>query len=303
MLPKGIRAKHGRYYLVRRHGARTLWIGLTRVSEGPQALQAALAEQGLPTTVRTVGDLVRSFLADDTLQLAPATRAEYVRSAHAKILPELGRLDIGTLTPALVARYLERGRRAGRAVAANRERAVLSSAYEWGMRNGHAESNPCRGVRRNRESPARVYVTDEQYLAAYRRAPTALRNLMHVGYLTGLRLSDLCRLRRDWLTEDGIELVESKTGKRRLIEWQPFLRLAVERALGYAGGSPFVLVAVRGQAWQPWAVQSAWKRLAPGFPFRAIRAKAATDSPHNTLGHQGQMLARYVRRERLRPVA
>jgi hypothetical protein len=83
----------------------------------------------------------------------------------------------------------------------------------------------------------------------------------------------------------------------------PFLRIAVARAEDYAEASPFLLVAARGQPWQPWAVQSAWKRLKPGFPFRAIRAKAATDSKHNTLGHSGQMLSRYVRRERLRPVA
>lgn len=253
--------------------------------------------------VRTVGDLLRAFLADETLPLAPQTRGEYIRCAHAALLPYFGRLHIQTLTTAMVATYLERGRRAGRSVSANREKAVLSSAYEWGMRNGHAETNPCRGVRRNREQPSRTYVTDEQYLDAYRRAPQCVRNLMHVGYLTGLRLSDLTTLRRSWLTEDGIELAESKTGKRRLIEWTPFLRSTVDRALDYAGASPYVLVAARGQPWAPWAVQSAWKRLKPGFPFRAIRAKAATDAKHNVLGHSGQMLSRYVRRERLRPVA
>jgi integrase len=303
MIPKGVTAKHGRYYLVRRSGARTHWIGLTRIEEGPKALQEALAKIESPHEPRTVGELIHAFLEDKSLGLAPATHGEYLRCAHASLIPALGRVDIHKLRPSMVATYLERGRRAGRAVSANRERAVLSSAFEWGMRNGYAESNPCRGVRRNRESPSRVYVTDEQYLAAYRRAPQCVRNLMHVGYLTGLRLSDLCSLRQSWVTSDGIELTESKTGKRRLIEWSPFLRPTIARALEYAGASPYVLVAARGQPWQPWAVQSAWKRVGAGFPFRAIRAKAATDSQHNTLGHQGQMLARYVRRERLRPVA
>lgn len=303
MLPKGVTLKHGRYYLRRRQGARSHWIGLSRIDEGPKALQEALARIDGPHDPRTVGELVQAFLADKTLGLAPATHGEYLRCAHAALLPALGRVEIGKLRPSMVATYLERGRRDRRAVSANRERAVLSSAYEWGMRNGFAEENPCRGVRRNRERPSRVYVTDEQYLAVYLRAPQCVRNLMHVGYLTGLRLSDLTTLRRAWLTEDGIELAESKTGKRRLIEWTPFLRSTVDRALDYAGASPYVLVAARGQPWAPWAVQSAWKRLKPGFPFRAIRAKAATDAKHNVLGHSGQMLSRYVRRERLRPVA
>lgn len=303
MLPKGVRIRHGRYYLVRRQGARTQWIGLTRVSNGVTALQEALSALDAPASVRSVGDLVRAFLADESLPLAPRTRSEYEKCAHKLLLPHFGRLGIESLSPAMVAHFLERGRRDGRPVLVNRARAALSSAYEWGMRNGYALSNPCRGVRRNRERPSRVYVTDEQYLDVYRRAPQCVRNLMHVGYLTGLRLSDLSRMQKSWLTPAGIELEESKTGKRRLIEWSPFLRATVERALDYAGDSKHVLVAARGQPWQPWAVQSAWKRLRPGFPFRAIRAKAATDAKHNVLGHSGQMLSRYVRRERLRPVA
>lgn len=303
MIPKGVILKHGRYYLRRRQGVRTLWIGLSRQEEGPGALQRALSELASAGVPRTVRDLVLAYLADDTLDLSPVTRAEYVRCSHASLLPALGRLQIDAVRPSMVATYLEQGRRKGRAVAANRDRAVLSSAFEWGLRNGHCESNPCRGVRRNRERPSRTYVTDAQYLDAYRRAPTCVRNLMHVGYLTGLRLSDLTRLKRSWITESGIELDESKTGKRRLIEWSRFLRAAVERAHDYAGGSAYVLVGSRGQPWSPWAVQSAWKRLNPGFTFRSIRAKAATDAKHNVLGHGGQMLQRYVRRERLQPVA
>ena len=304
LLPKGVHAKHGRFYLVRRRAGRRQWIALTEVAAGPEALRAALAAASAPERVETIGELLEAYINGGMDELASATRREYERCISARLVPVFGHMRIDALRPSHVARYLEDGRTAGRATLANRERAVLSSAYEWGMRRGHAEHNPVRGVRRNTERASRVYVTDASYLAAYQRATTSLRNLMHVGYLTGLRLVDLTRLRKEWLTPDGIELQESKTGHRRLVLMTPHLRLAIGRALDYSPPtSPYVLVAARGQPWREWAVQSAWKRLAPGFPFRALRAKAATDAQHNVLGHRGQMLARYVRRERLQPVA
>lgn len=304
MLPANVHVKHGRYYLVRRSAGTRAWIALTRVKEGPAALSEALSRLPAADRPEKISELLLAFLERGTAHLAHPTRREYERAVHSRLMRVFGRMPIGALKPSHVAQYLERGKRAGRPVLANRERAVLSSAYEFGMRNGYADSNPCRGVRRNRERPSRVYVTDEQYLAAYRAAPTALRNLMHVGYLTGLRLVDLTRLRWEWVTEHGILIEESKTGHRRVVERTHYLDLAIARARAYAPDrSPYVLVAGRGQPWSESAVQSAWKRLAPGFPFRAIRAKAATDAEHNVLGHRGQMLARYVRRESLRPVA
>ena len=120
-------------------------------------------------------------------------------------------------------------------------------------------------------------------------------------FLTGLRLTDLMALRVTDLTAEGILVTESKTGKRRLIEWSDRLRYFVERAAKRSGGS-YVLTNSRKEAWKLWAVQSAWKRLNPGFRFRDLRPKAASDADHNVLGHRGQMLGVYVRRERLKPV-
>jgi site-specific recombinase XerD len=304
-LPKGIREQHGRYYADRKVDGRRLWIPLTRVADGREALDCELERLAKGGTPRTIGDLLRRFKEEGMQELAPDTRREYGRSIDARLAPVFGAMLINDLRQKHVARFLEDGRRAHRAVMANRERAVLSAAYEFGMRNEWAELNPCRGVRRNRERPSRIYVTHEQYLDAYRRAPEAVRNLMHIGYLTGLRLSDLIRIRKDWIHDEGIFLTESKTGHRRLIKMTLYLRRALDRAIDYAPSqTPYLLVTARGATWQKWSVQSAWKRLRPGFPFRQIRAKAQTDARQkNVLGHSGQMLQRYTRYEELEPVA
>lgn len=304
-LPPGVHAKHGRYYRVIQQNKRRQWIPLSEVAEGQAALDEQLLLLATLSIPLTVEALLRRFQKGGMTDLAAETVHGYAHCIDRSLIPVFGHMRIIDLQPRHVAQFLERGKQNGRAVAANRDRAVLSSAYEFAMRSGWADANPCRGIRRNREKPSHVYVTHEQYLDAYRRAPGAVQNLMHVGYLTGLRLSDLMRLRKEWVSRAGIHLTESKTGHRRLIKMTPFLQRAIDRALLYSPEqSPLVLVANRGQPWEKWAFQSAWKRLAPGFTFRQIRAKAQTDGGgKNVLGHTGQMLQRYTRYEELDPVA
>jgi integrase len=293
----GIHQKHGRWYLVRQNR----WIALSRVEAGDRALREALALVEAPATPKTVGELLAAYLQQGTGELAPVTVKEYQRIVASRLLHHFGHMPIGAVNASHIAQYLERRKLDGAGYLGNRERAVLSSAYEFGLRRGFCTANPCRGIRRNTERPRQRYVDDKEFLAAFDQAPVAVQDLMAVGFLTGLRLTDLMALRVTDLTADGILVTESKTGKRRLIEWSDRLRYFVERAVKRSGGS-YVLTNSRKEAWKLWAVQSAWKRLNPGFRFRDLRPKAASDADHNVLGHRGQMLGVYVRRERLRPV-
>lgn len=293
----GIHQKHGRYYLVRRNK----WIALSRVDAGERALLEALANVEAPDTPRTVGELLAAYLQHGTAELADVTVREYRRIITSRLLHHFGHMPVDALQPGHVAQYLERRRQDGAAYLGNRERAVLSSAYEFGLRRGHVLANPCRGIRRNTERPRRRYVDDREFLEVFERAPVAVQDLMAVGFLTGMRLTDLTRLRVTDLTAEGILVTEKKTGKRRLHEWSDRLRYFIERAVARSGGS-YVLTNSRREAWKPSAVQSAWKRLGAPFRFRDLRPKAASDAAHNVLGHRGQMLSVYVRRERLRPV-
>lgn len=234
-------------------------------------------------------------------ELKPASRPEYVRIIQSRLMHHFGHMLPDDLESSHVAQYLEMRKRDGAPVGGNRERAVLGSVLSWGMRFGWVSRNPCNGVRRNREAPARRYIEDQEFREALDRASPAIVDLLAVAYLTGLRQTDLRLLRREAITKDGIRLRQSKDGKLRLIEWTPTLRTFVERALERSKGQ-FVFVSARGKPWTVWGLQSAMRRLGPGFQFRAIRAKAASDAGHNVLGHDAGMLARYVRAQRLRPV-
>ena len=124
---------------------------------------------------------------------------------------------------------LEKRKRASRAHGYC-ERAVLSAAYEFGLRNGYATSNPCRGVRRNKEKPRKRYVTTPELQAALDKAPMQFQELLAAAYYTGLRQADLLALRISDLRKDGIYVTESKTGRARIIEWSPELRKLIDGA-------------------------------------------------------------------------
>lgn len=266
-----------------------------------RALNSALSLLDQPSKPRTIEDLLQAYKRDGIEHLSPVTRKHYTMLIDTVLIPVFGGGRIGALTPAMIAQYLQKGVENGRAVAANRERSVLGSAYNYAMRRGLAEANPTLGVRRNTERPARRYVTDKEFRMLVLRAPAPFRLLVWTAYLTGMRLTDLVLLSRNQVTKQGLEVTESKTGKRRLYTWTPLLRCVIDRALARSRCDR-VLTNRFGKPWGQWAVSSQMRRQAPGFRFRDLRPKAASDAEHNVLGHSGQMLTRYVRRETLRPV-
>src|SRR5574343_236653 len=209
-IPKGVYQKNGRWYRV----VRNKWIALTRVDEGLVALRRALRDTPSTPLPKTVGELLGCYLPQ--AEIAPGTRREYERIADTRLAHHFGAMPISALTPAHVAMYLEKRKRDGHPHMGNRERAVLSAAYEFAMRQGWANGNPCRGVRRNRETPRRRYVTDAEFLEAFEAAPEPLQDVLALALLTGLRQGDLRALRRQDWKEDGLYVRESKTGKLRI---------------------------------------------------------------------------------------
>lgn len=154
---------------------------------------------------------------------------------------------------------------------------------------------------RNKETPPKRYVTDDEFLEAFNKSPVAFQDLLVVALLTGLRQGDLREMRRSQLSEDGMRLTQSKDGKRRLIQWSDALSFFVNRAVERFH-SDYVLTNTRGQKWGEWAIQSSMRRLAVDWTFHDIRAKAASDAEHNVLGHNQAMLAVYKRAETVRPL-
>lgn len=295
-LPPGVHEKHGRFYWVNRNK----WHPLTRRDEGEIALLEAYYRltQNDP---RTMAGVMIAYLQDGMGELKPITRAKYRQAIISRLIPYCGHMLRNSMKSTHVAQFLEARRRAGAATAGNRERAVLASVINYGMRRGWIESNPCHGVPRNKERPDSRYVEHDELVPALDRAPAPLYEILAAAYLTGLRQTDLRVMKKTQITEDGIEVTESKTGKHRTIEWTPTLRKIISAAL-VRSEIDYVFTTTRGLPWSVWGLQSAMRRFDAGFRFRDLRPKAASDAKHNVLGHAAGMLGRYKRRERLKPV-
>lgn len=296
MLPPKVHEKNGRYYYVHRNK----WHPLSRIDEGATALYTALQEWTSDRPA-TYGQLMNLYIARALPELKAASRPEYVRIINARLQHHFGHVVLNALESSHVAQYLQMRKVEGAPIGGNREKAVLGSIISWGMRFGWVSSNPCHGVRRNREAPSKIYVEDQTLVEVLNRAPEPLQDLLAVAYLTGLRQGDLRIMTKDAITEKGIRLVQSKDGKEREIAWSQALKYFMERALARSPG-PFVFVGERGRPFSMDGLQSAMRRLDAGFRFRDLRPKAATDAEHNILGHKAQMLGVYVRRSRIKPV-
>src|SRR5260363_426033 len=71
-------------------------------------------------------------------------------------------------------------------VRVNREKACLSSCFTWLIRCGEAgvKTNPCSGVRCNREAKRERYVAHEEFAAVYALAVKPVQILMDLIYRT-----------------------------------------------------------------------------------------------------------------------
>jgi integrase len=295
-LPPKVHEKHGRYYYVHKNK----WHPLTSVDEGSTKLYEALQAHTNSKPI-TYGEVMILYIARAVPKLKPASQPEYIRIIQNRLMHAFGHMLLDTLQSSHIAKYLQAREDQGAPIGGNREKAVLGSVISWGMRFGWCGYNPCFGVRRNKETPSRVYVSDKLLRDVVDRATPALQNLLSVAFLTGLRQTDLITLKRKNIKTEGIELRQSKDGKLRMITWSPALKHFVDKALARSE-CDHVFVGMSGKPWSVDGLQSAMRRLAPGFRFRELRPKAASDAEHNVLGHDAQMLSRYVRAQRLKPV-
>lgn len=175
-------------------------------------------------------------------------------------------------------------------ITANRIIALLSHIYTFAIRRGLATSNPCRDVRRNKESPRRVYVTDDMFAAALRDAPPRIALALELAYITGQRMADVLKLRWDDVRDDGVYFKQNKTGKELLLSYTPRLDQVLTRCQAVSRGSTHVLINKRGQPWTCDGFKTSWQKFirtkSYRFQFRDIRKKSGNDGQgHLHLGN------------------
>lgn len=293
----GVTEKDGRYYKV----IANKWKGLSRIDEGINPLLRALYELD-PLKPGTIKELIAVYRAVGMDELKPATRKDY-HNILTRLDHHFGHMHHGSLKTNQCAHFLEVAKKAGRGTRANRELAVLSSVFEFGLRNEYVESNPCRGIRRNKERPRKRMVSDAEFLEGFEQANEAFQDLIAADFLSGVRQTDIISWKRaEHVTRQRVDYVQSKTGKRHIIEMTDALWFFINRAMRRFPGGEFVFLNTDGQPWTPSAINSQKRRLGLDWCFKDLRAKAQTDSPHSVLGHGIALETLYRKELKTRPV-
>lgn len=289
-LPAGV-YRHGKKYRMRVYiDGRPAWKDLGGKLEQALSEYARTLNQ---TTPGTIGDGIDRYVDEYLEQLARDTR----RTEK----PRLERLKrvFGHMHPdGLVARDIYAYMDQRPPYAGNKEVSRLSAVYQKMIRWGMASTNPCRGIERNREPARNRYVTDEELETALavcldqafhgRRSAAVVYGVMRLEALTGRRESDILRLKKSDITDDGLQFLEGKTGKKTVFDITPELGRAIQeikRIARVKQPSFFVLPNRDGEQCSTGSFNRAWQSLRPVLeaagvePFqpRDIRAKFATD--------------------------
>lgn len=240
----------------------------------------------------------RGELADATVQM---------RKGHLKNLRRsFGMLIPARIRPKDIAAYHDA--RAGQSlIQSNRELSTLSVVFDFAIRWGYLDRNPCENIRKHREHPRDRYVEDWEVTKVIRHARQRypyIPRIMAMMLITGQDKRSVILLERHQIKKDGIEFRRHKTGKRILVEWTPTMRRIVKEALREhqkvknirvflnARGSPLTLTGFES-AWGK-VMRKLVERGVLEQPFRPhdLRAKNYSDQDNwRLLGHSARATA------------
>lgn len=233
----------------------------------------------------TVGQLWRLYEKTPAFTgLAEGTRRVY-RECWAALAKVFEHGVAAQIRPADVARYL-RVERADAPVVANREVAVLSNLLNLAVERGDIDRNPCKEVRRNKESPRTrlVEAKELQDFVAWAlhqgKSAVVLVSMAQFAALTGNRRAEFLQLHWPQVDEHIIRLQRAKQhggrAKRELVAISEALRTVLERVKaqeGYSPIGPVFRAPKTNNHYSERGFKTMWNRLMAG----AIKAKVVED--------------------------
>lgn len=154
----------------------------------------------------------------------PSTRKVTARMVTVRLLPAFGSLPLDRITRAAVTRWFDECSRTTPG-AANRALNMLSRILKHAIVCGYLQTNPARGIKWNPGAKLTRFLSREEVRRLHQaldrhgrgRASRALQaDVIRLLLLTGCRKSEILTLRWQDVDADAINLVDAKTGPRRV---------------------------------------------------------------------------------------
>lgn len=299
-LPERVYIKHGVYYFVDKDNK---WHKLGKTFPEAMARWAEIIDK--PARVTKMNDLFDRYM----LEVAPKKAKATYKTNLREIKPL--RIAFGNFAPddinqVLVYQYKDARANAGAPVAANREKALISAIFSKAIEWGITRDNPCRHVKRNKESPRQHTPTDEEIEAVKGVASDVGKGMAWLSRLTALRMTDLLTFKLTSITEAGIELVLSKTEVRWECEWDEQLRACIDfiKKIKRPIKSMYLFCNRKGQPYTLDGFESIWQRdmqravenkvIETRFQFRDLRRKALREAEKKYGKDYARMLAGHL---------
>ncbi len=281
--------KSGFSYRYHPIGAKPIALGRDREA----AIRKVLDLNGDNSDRGTVGELWRLYLeSPDWTNLSDASHDDY-RQSSKQLLPVFGSMRAASIRPAHLNKYL-RVHRKGAPVRANREVALLSNLLNLAVNRGDLDANPCKQVRRNKETPrpeAPAVDALAAFLAWARPIAPTLAGMAEFAALAGSRRMEFLRLQWTQVSSEAVRLIRGKQRNGRevvdVVAMSPALWDLLER-LRPAGArvGPVFPTHRKPQPYTESGFKSMWNKLivralAEGvidrrFTFHDLRAYYAT---------------------------
>ena len=244
------------------------------------------------------------------------TQEEYTRQLNT-LVSVFGAMPLEAITPFHVRQYL---RERGAPVAANREKALLSTVYnharEWGYTSA---PNPCAGVKGHKETGRDRDVEDDEYMMVYDVACQPLKDAMDLAYCIGQRPADVLKCLRTDIKNGALWIRQNKTTTPLRFEIVGELKALIDRMLDRSAKLPPGVVKslhlVQNEIGQEVTYASlkyrfTKARAAAGveyYQFRDLRSKAGTDTDdvsgiehaQKLLGHKTRAMTEHYIKDRI----
>ncbi len=178
-----------------------------------------------PVAVPLFGDFVRDVWRPACFDhFKPSTRRRTRSALATQLLPAFGDLPLDRITRKDVMAWFDRysERAPG---GANRDLGTLRQILNHAKVHGHLEINPATGMRRNPQRTFNRFLSRQEIrrlhaeldrLVAERPERAAQADVIRLLYYTGCRLSEIRALRWCEVGTDTLDLLDSKTGSRRV---------------------------------------------------------------------------------------
>jgi integrase len=213
-----------------------------------------------------------------------------------------GKMAPAALTKVHIYQYMELRAKQGAPAKSNKEVALLSAVYNYGVRIGRVTENPCRDLEYIRTTPstklvARTELSFAEEVARQRGGAYVVVVLcLKAAYLTVSRPDETRAFREDFLSEAGVEIPVGKrkgheARKVKLATWTKELKAVIDEALRIRRAlSPYIFCTQDGQIYTRSGFSTTLRRLMAhcekraaevGFKFnrfalRDMRAMATT---------------------------